>query len=192
MIYAGPDAQFGKMSATDKQALASYMHQEFSKVLGRRFQPVAQAGPGTLRARLTLTGAEASTPVLSTVSHVFPGGLVVNAGAQAIGGRGTFSGWVSYAVEIEDAETGSLLYAHVASRSANALDITANFRGSTRRGPEYAQRQTSWATNWPAHPDSCGCQLPLSLRPKRPAASWRQNKKTRWAKDCRPHKLTFA
>lgn len=129
MIYAGPDAQFGKMSATDKQALASYMHQEFSKVLGRRLQPVAQAGPGTLRARLTLTGAEASTPVLSTVSHVFPGGLVVNAGAQAIGGRGTFSGWVSYAVEIEDAETGSLLYAHVASRSANALDITANFRG---------------------------------------------------------------
>lgn len=97
MIYAGPDAQFGKMSATDKQALASYMHQEFSKVLGRRFQPVAQAGPGTLRATLTLTGAEASTPVLSTVSHVFPGGLVVNAGAQAIGGRGTFSGWVSYA-----------------------------------------------------------------------------------------------
>ena len=54
---------------------------------------------------------------------------MVNAGAQATGGRGTFSGGVSYAVEIEDAETGSLLYAHVASRSANALDITANFGG---------------------------------------------------------------
>ena len=54
-------------------------------------------------------------------------GLVVNAGAQATGGRGTFSGWVSYAVEIEDAHTGTLLYAHVANRSANALDITANF-----------------------------------------------------------------
>ena len=86
-----------------------------------------RAGPGTLRARLTLTGAEASTPVLSTVSHVLPVGLVVNAGAQATGGRGTFSGWVSYAVEIEDAHTGTLLYAHVANRSANALDITANF-----------------------------------------------------------------
>lgn len=106
-IYAGPDAQFGKMSATDRQALASYMHQEFSKVLGRRLQLVAQPGPGTLRARLTLTGAEASTPVLSTVSHVLPVGLVVNAGAQATGGRGTFSGWVSYAVEIEDAQTGT-------------------------------------------------------------------------------------
>ena len=70
---------------------------------------------------------EASTPVLSTVSHVLPVGLVVNAGAQATGGRGTFSGWVSYAVEIEDAHTGTLLYAHVANRSANALDITANF-----------------------------------------------------------------
>ena len=39
-IYAGPDAQFGKMSVTDQQALASYMHQEVSKVLGRRFQLV--------------------------------------------------------------------------------------------------------------------------------------------------------
>ena len=128
-IYSGPDAQFGKMSAADRQALAIYMHQEFSKVLGRRFQLVGQPGPGTLRARLTLTGAEASTPVLSTVSHVLPVGLVVNAGAQATGGRGTFSGWASYAVEIEDAQTGTLLYAHVASRSANALDITANFGG---------------------------------------------------------------
>lgn len=128
-IYPGPDAQFGNMSAADRQALASYMHQEFSKVLGRRLQLVAQPGPGTLRARLTLTGAEASTPVLSTVSHVLPVTLVVNAGAQATGGRGTFSGWVSYAVEIEDAQTGTLLYAHVANRSAKALDITANFRG---------------------------------------------------------------
>ena len=126
-IYAGPDAQFGKMSAADRQALAVYMHQEFSRVLGRRLQIAGQPGPGTLRARLTLTGAEASTPVLSTVSHVLPVGLVVNAGAQATGGRGTFSGWVSYAVEIEDAHTGTLLYAHVANRSANALDITANF-----------------------------------------------------------------
>lgn len=126
-IYAGLDAQFGKMSAADRQALAVYMHREFSRVLGRRFQLVGQPGPATLRARLTLTGAEASTPVLSTVSHVLPVGLVVNAGAQATGGRGTFSGWASYAVEIEDAQTGTLLYAHVASRSANALDITANF-----------------------------------------------------------------
>ncbi len=128
-IYAGADAQFGNMSAADRQVLAVYMHREFSRVLGRRFQLVGQPGPGTLRARLTLTGAEASTPVLSTVSHVLPVGLVVNAGAQATGGRGTFSGWVSYAVEIEDAQAGTLLYAHVASRSANALDITANFGG---------------------------------------------------------------
>lgn len=126
-IYAGPDAQFSKMSAADRQALAVYMHQEFSKTLGRRLQLAGKPGPGTLRVRLTLTGAEASTPVLSTVSHVLPVGLVVNAGAQATGGRGTFSGWVSYAVEIEDAQTGTLLYAHVASRSAKALDITANF-----------------------------------------------------------------
>jgi len=126
-IYAGLDAQFGKMSSADRQALASYMHQEFVKVLGRRFQIVGQPGPDTLRARLTLTGAETSTPVLSTVTHVLPVGLIVNAGAQATGGRGTFSGWMSYAVEIEDAPTGSLLYAHVATRSANALDITANF-----------------------------------------------------------------
>ncbi|RAL97208.1 DUF3313 domain-containing protein [Agrobacterium sp. MS2] len=128
-IYAGPDAQFGKLSDGDQQTLAAYMSTQFVKVLGKRFQLVSQPGPGTLSIKLTLTGAKSSTPVLSTVSHVLPVGLVINAGAQVAGRPGTFSGWVSYAVEIEDAETGTLLYAYVGSSSANALDITSNFRG---------------------------------------------------------------
>jgi hypothetical protein len=128
-IYAGPDAQFGKLSDSDRQTLAGYMSTQFGQVLGKRFQLVGQPGQGTLRIKLTLTGAKSSTPVLSTVSHVLPVGIVVNAGAQVAGRPGTFSGWVSYAVEIEDAQTGTLLYAYVGSSSANALDITSNFRG---------------------------------------------------------------
>lgn len=127
-IYVGPDADFGKLPDSDRRILAEYMSSRFADVLGKRFQLVSQPGPGTLRIKLTLTGAKSSRPVLSTISHVLPVGIVVNAGAQIAGRPGTFSGWVSYAVEIEDAETGSLLYAYAGNGSANALDLTSVFR----------------------------------------------------------------
>jgi hypothetical protein len=85
------------------------------------------ANSGTLRVHLTLTGLETSTPVLSAVSHVLPAGLLVNAGFQGVGHKGTFLGSVSQAVELYDAETGELIYASVSKDTAHALDLTASF-----------------------------------------------------------------
>jgi hypothetical protein len=99
-------------------------------------------GPDTLRVRLTLTGVETSTPVLSTVTRVTPAGLVLNAGLAAADKKGTFSGSVSYAVELSDASTGELLNAYVTNQSANALNVVASFgpldaaRGGVRAGAD--------------------------------------------------------
>lgn len=153
-IYAGPDAQFGKMSAADRQALAVYMHQEFSRVLGRRLQIAGQPGPGTLRARLTLTGAEASTPVLSTVSHVLPVGLVVNAGAQATGGRGTFSGW-SPTPSRSRTPIPALCSMPMSPTGAPTRSTSPPISGrSTRQRRACARQPTSWTRSSPAQRDN--------------------------------------
>ena len=126
-IYTGSDAQLGSVSQKDRKTIADYMQKTFAKTLGRRCQLATAPGPDTLRLHLTLTGIKTSTPVLSTVSHLLPVGLVINTGLQATDRNGTFFGSVSYAAEIADGSTGKLLYAYVTKQTPDALDVTASF-----------------------------------------------------------------
>ncbi len=125
-IYDGHDAQFGSVSAEDRQIIADYMTAKFPEILGEKIQVVQTANPAAIRLHLTLTGIEESTPVLSTIGHLTPVGLVVNAGMQAAGRNGTQFGSVSYAVELSDSTTDKLLYAYVTKQTADALDVTAS------------------------------------------------------------------
>jgi hypothetical protein len=126
-VYTGTDAQFGSHSQDDRKAIAAYMQKTVEETLGKRYQLVNAPGPNTLRLHLTLTGIETSTPVISTLSHLLPVGLVVNTGLQVTDHNGTFFGSVSYAAELSDASTGELLYAYVTRQTPDALDVTASF-----------------------------------------------------------------
>jgi hypothetical protein len=126
-IYTGGDSQFGSVPVESRDTIAEYMQQHFSEELGRKVEMVDTISePSTARLHLTLTGIETSTPVVSTLSHVVPVGLLVNAGLGASKHGGTFSGSVSYAAELYDATTGELVYASVSRRTPFALDITSN------------------------------------------------------------------
>lgn len=126
-IYTGDDAQFGSVPAEGRSAIAEFMQQQFTTELGKEVQMVdTTSEPSTARLHLTLTGIETSTPVASTLSHVLPVGLLVNAGLGAAKHGGTFFGSVSYAAEIYDAATGELVYASVSKRAPSALDITSS------------------------------------------------------------------
>lgn len=125
-IYSGSDAQFGSVSPEDRRVVADYMRQQFVEVLGKQYRIAAAPGPGVARLHLTLTGLKTSTPVLSTVSHVLPIGLVANGVSEAAGGKGTFYGSVSYATELYDASTGKLLCAYVTKQAPGALNVTAS------------------------------------------------------------------
>lgn len=125
-IYQGPDNQFGEMSEENRSDLAQYMQAKFSDALSKRFRPVSTPGPNTLRVKLTLTGA-AGTPFIGKFAHLDMGGNVYN-GIQAVrGGPGLESGWVMYAVEIQDASTGKLLEAYEAKEFPNAFNVNAAF-----------------------------------------------------------------
>ena len=124
-IYRGTDAQFGALSETDKIALARYMQAEFSGRLKSRYPLVTVAGDHTLRVRLTLTGAAANKPVLSTVSRLDIAGGLYNGVQAARGGEGLFTGSVIYSVEFYNAWNDQLIEAFVAKQYPNAYNLAA-------------------------------------------------------------------
>lgn len=126
-IYDGSDQQFGDMSAADRKTLADYMQAQFGEALKGKYALVNAPGPNTLRIHATLTGAEASTPVISTVSKIAPVGLVVNSVQSVRDKEASFSGSVSYAVEIYDSTSGRLLRAYVSKQYPFAENVAASF-----------------------------------------------------------------
>ncbi|MHA6832736.1 DUF3313 domain-containing protein [Ralstonia pseudosolanacearum] len=126
-VYRGADGQFGDMSETDRAALAGYMQAKFAEKLQSRFELANDAGPNTLRLKLTLTGADTTTPVLGTLSRFDIAGGIYN-GVQTVRGReGTFTGFVMYAVEIYDASSNRLLNAYVTKQYPSPWNLGASF-----------------------------------------------------------------
>lgn len=141
-IYRGPDAQFENVPEQDKRMLADEMQQHFGNAIARRWRPTLSADRDTLRIRMTLTGAKPSKRVLGTLMKVDLGGGSYNAVQAARGKQGAFSGSVSYAVEIFDAQTDRLLAAYVEKQYPSAMNIKASLgaydaaRTGIRKGAE--------------------------------------------------------
>ena len=100
VVYQGVDAQFKKMSDTEKGVLAQYMREQFATELAERFNIVKSSSANALRVQLTLTGANTSTQFVSTFTHFDMAGGPYNAIQAARGKEGMMMGSVSYAVEI--------------------------------------------------------------------------------------------
>ncbi|CAD0363803.1 DUF3313 domain-containing protein [Xanthomonas hortorum] len=141
-IYRGPDAQFEDVAEQDKRMLADYMQQEFGNAIGQRWQRATTAERDSLRVRFTLTGAKPSKRVLGTFMKVDIGGGSYNAVQAARGKEGAFSGSVSYAVEIFDAQSNRLLAAYVEKQYPSAMNIKASLgaydaaKAGIRKGAE--------------------------------------------------------
>lgn len=126
-IYSGYDQQFGSMDPKDKAELAHYMQRQFNKALSKDRHLVQTPTEGTLRVKLTLTGAETNTPLVTTMTHFDIAGGLYN-GVQAIRGHeGAMGGAVMYSVEIYDAQTNHLLSAYISKRYPRAMDIGSTF-----------------------------------------------------------------
>lgn len=126
-IYAGKDNQFDGLSEDDKRDLATYMDSEFSRVLGARFGLGNPADPGTLRLKLTLTGAKTNTAVVSTFTRFDLLGGPANVVQSIRGKEGVFIGNVSYSVAVYDSVSNRLLLAYVTRQFPNALNVGATF-----------------------------------------------------------------
>jgi hypothetical protein len=137
-VYTGADNQFGDLPAQDQRTLANYMESTFAQKLGKRFEMTNAPGQDTLRLKLTLTGVETSTAVLSTLSHFDIAGGLYNSVQAVRGGKGSFTGSVTYVVELYDASSNRLLQAYVSKQYPNAMNIGATFGslGAAKTGIE--------------------------------------------------------
>lgn len=125
-LYTGADQQFEDISENDKIVLAEYMQAQLKQKLRARFHLVSTPMPGTLRITVILTGAKTTTRGLSTFTRFDLGGGPYNIVQSIRGKEGTFTGNISYAVEIVDASTNALLAAYVTKQYPNALNISAS------------------------------------------------------------------
>jgi len=129
VIYQGDDADFGNVSKKDIIAVADFMKSEFERVLKDKYQIVDVPGPGVLRIKLTLAGIELTRPALAVATRIIPFGLALNLGKSAVGMSGSFTGSVTCAGELYDAETNTLVFSFLTRRSPNAMDVTAVITG---------------------------------------------------------------
>uniref|UniRef100_UPI000D3DB00F DUF3313 domain-containing protein n=1 Tax=unclassified Variovorax TaxID=663243 RepID=UPI000D3DB00F len=121
----GGDRPFDDLSPDERQALAQYMDARFSDRLNDTFSLVSRAGPGTLRVKLRLTGATPTTPMLGTVTRFDLLGGPYNLVQALRGKEGSFTGSVSYAVEVFDGATDRRLMAYAARQYPDAWNLKA-------------------------------------------------------------------
>ncbi|SOC83907.1 Protein of unknown function [Ensifer adhaerens] len=142
VIYAGADGQFRDVADKDKAELAGYMQEQFASALKAKFTAATTPGPNTLRIRVTLTGVETNVPVLGTASKLVPAGAVMNTVQTVRDKQGMLSGSVSYAVEIHDGASNSLLRAYVSKQYPAAANVFESFgkldaaRAGIRKGAD--------------------------------------------------------
>jgi hypothetical protein len=105
------------------------MHTQFSERLKERFKLTPFVAPNAMRVKLTLTGAQTTTPFLGTFTRFDLAGGPYNIVQSIRGKEGTFTGSVFFSVEIYDASTSRLLKAYVTKQYPNSLNISAT------RGP---------------------------------------------------------
>ena len=124
-IYDGSDTDWGNTAPADRTEIANYLQAAYSKAIGQTLRIVNRPGPNTLLLKMQLVGVQSNVPVASTVSRIYPAGLVANVFNQASDKPGTFSGSVTYAVSLFDSTSNTLLAAAINKKFPEALDITS-------------------------------------------------------------------
>ena len=126
VVYTAADHGFGDIPDAERTRMATFIDAQARLILARTQYPIAtEPGPDVLRLRLTLVGMTPSRAMLQGMTYVIPVGAALNLVKGASGGSGTFMGSVTLAGEFYDAMAGNLLAGFVATRSPNALNVTA-------------------------------------------------------------------
>ncbi|MFO0997321.1 MAG: DUF3313 domain-containing protein [Alphaproteobacteria bacterium] len=124
-VYSGTDAEFGDVSAADREKLAQFLRTEFIRELGTKYKIAGAPGPGVVELKLTLAGISETRPLLSAATRLSPAGLVLAIGKSASGMPAAFTGSVTFGAVISDGGSGQTLGAFLTRVSPNALDLSS-------------------------------------------------------------------
>jgi hypothetical protein len=124
-IYAGSDADFGKIDAADKQAVAAYLTSAFIKAMERHHLHVVTApGPHSVTLSLILAGVTDTHPVAS-LTRLTPIGAGITVLKSAAGLPAAFVGSITAAGELTDGK-GKVLGGFVTKESPLAYDLRSS------------------------------------------------------------------
>lgn len=141
-IWANKDTDMSTIAAEDKQMLVNHLHGSLVHEMGKHYQIVNKAQPGTLRIRTAITEAEGSWVALDVVSTFVPQMLVMSQLKELATGTAAFVGKASGEVEITDAISGERLAAAVDSivGEKSATGVTSKWDDVTRTFDDWADR----------------------------------------------------
>jgi Protein of unknown function (DUF3313) len=115
-LWMGEGSSLRDIPQEDRIRLTSLLLGKLQNALLADYRIVREAGPHVMRLSVALTEAEASHPVLDTISSVLPTGYLISGTKSLATGTGTFVGSASVEAKMTDAELGTLLAAAVDRR----------------------------------------------------------------------------
>ena len=125
----------------DLQLLANDLWSKIREEMGKDYQIVEAKGPQVLHIQAAITEAEASNPVMDTLSSIIPQARLLT-GMKGIvaGGKPGFVGAASIEMKITDGQTGKLLAAGIDRRAG-----TKSISGSTNEWGDVEDAYRYWA-----------------------------------------------
>jgi len=116
-LWLGEDSPLSEVDPKQRKNLADELHSAVVAALGEDFEITDTPGPNTMRIRIALTDAEASAPVLDTVSTYIPQARLLQSVFTLGSDTAGFVGEASAEAEVRDAVSGTLLAAGVDRRA---------------------------------------------------------------------------
>ena len=138
-VWKNPETQ--DVSPEDLQKLTDFLYGQLRDALSRDYTIVTQPGPGVMRMAFAITEAEASSPVLDTVTSIIPQTRILTGlKGLAVGGKPGFVGTAGLEAKITDAQTGKILALAVDRRGG-----TKDLSGMTEKWNDVEKAYTYWA-----------------------------------------------
>jgi hypothetical protein len=122
-VYSGATAQWEGTTPDQRQKYAAYMTKALRDEVGTGYQIVDKPGPGVATLHLTLLGVQKTIGGVATAARATPMGFAFNGIQSLRGKKGSMTGSVQLALEVNDSRNGALIFAAVRKRSPDALDI---------------------------------------------------------------------
>jgi hypothetical protein len=133
-IWTNPNAELNEVPADERQELANAFSEVLHETLSEDYEIVSAPGPNTIRLRVALTEAVASSPALDTISTYVPQARTISTILTLGSETKAFVGSARAEGEARDAESGALLAAGIDQRAGtkklgdNTLDSWGDVR----------------------------------------------------------------
>ena len=133
-VWLGSGSTLKKVSVKERQQLANEFHSAIVTQLKKDYRIVKTPGPNTMRIRVALTDAKASSPAMDTISTYIPQARLIQSVTTVGSETAGFVGEASAEAEVRDTQTGVLLAAGVDRRAGTKAlgDSTFDSWGDVR------------------------------------------------------------